>query len=84
MLVTGTLDDGSAYQVEITGREDRPVVGSRRVRALVEQRAGQPVLLGPLGPRKDLVATEPETVLALLRQHTVVVEVRPSADGGET
>ncbi|MFD7763575.1 hypothetical protein [Streptomyces microflavus] len=76
MLVTGTLEDGAAYQVEITERAEQPVVGSRRVRELVEQYTGRPVLLGPLGPLQDLVATEPTGVLALLRQHTTVVEVR--------
>ncbi|MFD4933405.1 hypothetical protein [Streptomyces virginiae] len=77
MLVTGTLEDGAAYEVEITGREDRPVVGSRRVRALVEQHTGRPVLLGPVGPRRPLAAADTAAVLALLRQHTAVVEVRP-------
>ncbi|WP_433860161.1 hypothetical protein [Streptomyces kronopolitis] len=75
MLVTGTLDDGAGYQVEVTGREEQPIVGSRRVRALVEQCVGQPILLGPLGPQRDLEATDTAAVLALLRQHTTVVEV---------
>ncbi|MGC4950915.1 hypothetical protein ACLQ2N_32585 [Streptomyces sp. DT224] len=77
MRVIGTLEDGAAYAVEVTGREDRPVTGSRRVRALVEQQIGSPVLLGPLGPRRDLVATDTAAVLALLRDRTRVVEVRP-------
>ncbi|PRH81197.1 hypothetical protein C6N75_00060 [Streptomyces solincola] len=76
MRVIGTLDDGGAYDVEVTGREDRPVAGSRRVRALVEQYTGQPVLLGPLGPRRDLEPTDVTAVLALLRDRTRVVEVR--------
>lgn len=74
MIVTGTLDDGAAYQVEITGSEGGWVTGSRRVRALVEQYAGQPVLHGPLGPLRPLA--DANGVLALLRQHTAVVEVR--------
>ncbi|KIF04137.1 hypothetical protein OHS33_38775 (plasmid) [Streptomyces sp. NBC_00536] len=77
MMVTGTLEDGAAYEVQITGREDRPVIGSRRVRALVEQHTGRPVLLGPLGPRRMLSASDTSAVLALLRQNTAVVEVRP-------
>ncbi|MFF0754393.1 hypothetical protein [Streptomyces sp. NPDC004267] len=77
MRVIGTLDDGAAYDVEVTGREDRPVTGSRRVRALVEQYTRQPVLLGPLGPQRRLEATDTAAVLALLREHTSVVEVRP-------
>ncbi|MGA5411578.1 hypothetical protein ACPCSC_30525 [Streptomyces lavendulocolor] len=76
MRVIGTLDDGAAYHVEITGRGDRPVTGSRRVRALVEQCTGQPVLLGPLGPRRTLEPTDSTAVLALLRDRTTVVEVR--------
>ncbi|AWI32705.1 hypothetical protein [Streptomyces tirandamycinicus] len=74
MRVIGTLDDGSAYDVEVTGQW--PVTGSRRVRALVEQHAGKPVLLGPLGPRRTLEPTDTGAVLALLREHTTVVEVR--------
>ncbi|MFC8537991.1 hypothetical protein ACFUJY_29325 [Streptomyces sp. NPDC057249] len=76
MRVIGTLEDGAAYSVEVTGQEDRPVTGSRRVRALVEQQIGRPVLLGPLGPRRDLAATDTAAVLALLRDRTRVVEVR--------
>lgn len=76
MRVIGTLGDGAAYDVEVTGREDRPVTGSRRVRALVEQHIGQPVLLGPLGPRQELQPTDTAAVLALLRDRTRVVEVR--------
>jgi len=77
MLVTGTFEDGAAYQVDVTGQEERPIVGSRRVRALVEQYTGQPVMLGPLGPQRALGVTDTAAVLALLRQHTTVVEVRP-------
>jgi hypothetical protein len=76
VLVTGTLSDGSAYQVEVTGGEGEPVTGSRRVRALVEQHTGRPVLLGSLGPLRPLDQADPEAVLALLRHHTTVVEVR--------
>ncbi|MFJ4342712.1 hypothetical protein [Streptomyces sp. NPDC088915] len=76
MVVMGTLNDGAAYQVEITGRTDRPVIGSRRVTALVEQHAGTPILLTPLGPRRDLDPGDAEAVLALLRQETYVVEVK--------
>jgi hypothetical protein len=75
MRIIGTLDDGAAYNVEVTGRGDRPVVGSRRVRALVEQHTGQPVLLGPLGPQRMLEPTDTDAVLALLRDRTRVVEV---------
>lgn len=77
MRVIGTLEDGAAYDVKVTGREDRPVTGSRRVRTLVDQCTGQPVLLGPLGPRRTLEGTDTAAVLALLRDKTRVVEVRP-------
>lgn len=75
MRIIGTLDDGAAYDVEVTGRGDQPVIGSRRVRALVEQYTGTPVLLGPLGPRRTLEPTDTDAVLALLRDQTNVVEV---------
>lgn len=77
MLATGVLEDGCPYQVEITGRADRPVIGSARIRALVEQHTGKPVLLGPLGPRRDLDPGDPAAVLALLRQRTRLTEQRP-------
>ncbi|MEU5181136.1 hypothetical protein AB0G49_13900 [Streptomyces longwoodensis] len=76
MLVTGTLEDGSAYQVRIPGQGGSPVTGSRRVRALVEQYAGTPVLLDPLGPRRSLDPADTAAVLTLLRHKTQVVEVR--------
>jgi hypothetical protein len=74
MLATGVLEDGCPYQVEITGRADQPVVGSARIRALVEQHTGNQVLLGPLGPRRELDPGAPQAVLALLRQRTRLVE----------
>jgi hypothetical protein len=76
MLVTGNLEDGSAYQVRIPGEAGSPVTGSRRVRALVEQHTGAPVLLGPLGPRRNLDPADADAVLALLRQKTQVAEVK--------
>ncbi|MFF4276137.1 hypothetical protein [Streptomyces sp. NPDC001536] len=74
MLATGVLEDGCPYQVEITGRADRPVIGSARIRALVEQYTGKPVLLSPVGPRRELDPGDPQAVLALLRQRTHLVE----------
>ncbi|WP_329317346.1 hypothetical protein OG723_44105 (plasmid) [Streptomyces sp. NBC_01278] len=76
MLVTGFLEDGCPYQVQVTGQADRPIEGSARVRALVEQYSGKPVLLGPLGPRRTLDPGDSRAVVALLRQHTRVVEQR--------
>ncbi|WP_167162969.1 hypothetical protein [Streptomyces sp. MBT27] len=74
MMVTGFLEDGSPYQVQITGQADRPVIGSARIRALVEQYKGTPVLLGRLGPRRDLDPADSQAVLALLRQRTRLIE----------
>lgn len=75
MLVTGTLEDGSAYQVSIPA-DGSPVTGSRRVREMLEQFAGTPVLLGPLGPKRVLDPADADAVLALLRQKTQVADVR--------
>ena len=77
--VTGALDDGAAYQVQVTGRAEQPVIGSRRVRALVQMHEGRPVLLSPTGPRRELDLSDEEAVLALLRQQTRVQETGPGA-----
>ncbi|MFJ8301377.1 hypothetical protein ACIQ9R_36500 [Streptomyces sp. NPDC094447] len=77
MRVTGTFEDGAAYEVEITGRSDRPVIGSRRIAALVEQRTGTPMVMAMLGPIRGLDPADEEAVLALLRQETYVVEAEP-------
>ena len=74
MMVTGVLEDGSPYQVQITGQAERPVIGSARIRALVEQYKGTPVLLGRLGPLRDLDPADSQAVLALLRQRTRLIE----------
>lgn len=76
MLVTGTFEDGAAYQAQIPGAGGSPVAGSRRVRAMVEQAAGTPVLLGPLGPKVVFDPAAAGSVLALLRLKTRVAEVR--------
>jgi hypothetical protein len=77
MLATGVLEDGCPYDIEITGQAERPVIGSARIRALVEQHIGKPVLLGPLGPRRNLDPGDTQAVLALLRQRTRLIDQRP-------
>ncbi|WP_406153211.1 hypothetical protein OG217_05745 [Streptomyces sp. NBC_01023] len=74
--VTGRFDDGSAYQVVITGDADRPVVGSTRVAALVELHAGESIPLTPTGPLRTLAGADPEAVLAVLHRYTEVLENR--------
>ncbi|GGW95121.1 hypothetical protein [Streptomyces noursei] len=72
--VTGRFDDGSAYQVQVTGDADRPVVGSARAAALIELHTGESVPLNPLGPLRTVAGDDAETVLALLRRYTDVLE----------
>jgi hypothetical protein len=67
---------GRLFRNRLEGQEGRPVTGSRNVRALVEQYTGTPVLLGPLGPLRDLDPMNADSALALLRQHTAVVGFR--------
>ncbi|MFD3514899.1 hypothetical protein [Streptomyces sp. NPDC058657] len=76
LTVTGTFDDGSAYQVVLTGDTDRPVVGSRRAAALVELHTGSAVLLTPTGPQRTVAGDDEEAVLAALRRYSNVLESR--------
>lgn len=72
--VTGAFDDGSAYTVQITGRADRPVIGSRRAAALVELHQGERVSLSPTGPMRPVTGDDEASVLAVLREYTHVLE----------
>lgn len=72
--VTGTFDDGAAYQVRVTGQADRPVVGSRRAAALVGLHHGRPISLSPTGPVRELTPADEEAVLAVLQEYTRVLE----------
>ncbi|MFJ4988752.1 hypothetical protein ACIP9H_33750 [Streptomyces sp. NPDC088732] len=72
--VTGTFDDGAAYTVQVTGQADRPVAGSRRAAALVDLHQGRPVSLSPTGPLRAVAPEDEATVLAVLREHTNVVD----------
>lgn len=72
--VTGAFDDGATYTVQITGRADRPVIGSHRAAALVELHQGGPVSLSPTGPVRTVAGNDEATVLAVLREYTNVLE----------
>lgn len=86
--VTGAFDDGATYTVQITGRADRPVIGSHRAAALVELHEGEKILLSPTGPLTAVAGDNGASVLAVLREYTNVVEEsgavprRASAPGG--
>ncbi|OEJ21100.1 hypothetical protein [Streptomyces subrutilus] len=77
--VTGTFDDGAAYQVRVTGQADRPVIGSSRAAALFGLTRGRPIPLSPTGPVREVSPTDEETVLAVLQAYTRVLETGPGA-----
>ncbi|QFG13241.1 hypothetical protein SEA_GILGAMESH_49 [Streptomyces phage Gilgamesh] len=72
--VTGAFDDGATYTVQITGRTDRPVIGSHRAAALVELHQGEAIALSPTGPMSAVAGDDEASVLALLREYTNVLE----------
>ncbi|MDV6291283.1 hypothetical protein R2F25_38375 [Streptomyces sp. UP1A-1] len=72
--VTGAFDDGATYTVQITGRADRPVIGSHRAAALVELHQGEAVALSPTGPMSVVAGDDEVSVLAVLREYTNVLE----------
>jgi hypothetical protein len=72
--VTGAFDDGATYTVQITGRADRPVIGSYRAAALVELHQGETIVLSPTGPMKAVAGDDDASVLAVLREYTNVIE----------
>lgn len=76
--VEGALD-GALYDVEVTGDAGNPIVGNRRVRALVEQSVGQRVEVTPHGPVHVVAASDPASVLALLSARTQIRKVGPGA-----
>ncbi|MFC8408018.1 hypothetical protein ACFUG9_31235 [Streptomyces griseoincarnatus] len=77
--VTGAFDDGATYTVQITGRADRPVIGSHRAAALVELHQGETVALSPTGPMTTANGGDEASVLAVLREYTNVLK-----EGGKT
>ncbi|MFK0279536.1 hypothetical protein ACIQVL_03545 [Streptomyces sp. NPDC090499] len=72
--VAGAFDDGATYTVQITGRADRPVIGSHRAAALVELHKGEKILLSSTGPLTAVAGDNGASVLAVLREYTNVVE----------
>ncbi|MGW4086960.1 hypothetical protein ACWEGS_28410 [Streptomyces sp. NPDC004822] len=74
LTVTGSFDDGATYTVQITGRVDRPVIGSYRAAALVELHQGEIITLSPTGPLASVAGDDDASVLAVLREYTNVVE----------
>ncbi|MDI3407669.1 hypothetical protein [Streptomyces cavernicola] len=79
--VTGRFDDGSAYQVQITGDAVRPVVGSTRAAALFELHLGESIPLSPTGPLRTVAGNDEEAVLAVLHRYSNVLESRRSGHG---
>lgn len=77
--VTGAFDDGATYTVQITGRADRPVIGSYRASALVELHQGEDLLLSPTGPVRKVDGSDEDSVLAVLREYTDVLETGSGA-----
>ncbi|GAA2439754.1 hypothetical protein [Streptomyces glaucus] len=75
LTVTGSFDDGATYAVQITGRPDRPVIGSYRAAALVDLHLGESVPLSPTGPTRTVSGEDPAAVLAVLQGFTNVIEV---------
>lgn len=76
--VAGVLDD-TLYEVQVTGDAGRPVVGSKRVGRLVEQWAGETVLVTPVGPAYTVDPGDQASVLALLSAKTAVRSVGDGA-----
>lgn len=78
--VAGSLDD-TLYEVHVTGDPARPVIGSKRVAALVEQFTGETVLVTPSGPAYTVSPGDEKSILALLSAHTKVTR---TGDMGQT
>lgn len=65
VTVRGRLD-GVPFTVALTGDRDRPVAGSDRVLALVLSQLGRSVLLSPSGPRVQVAADDPASIVAAM------------------
>lgn len=76
--VAGTVDK-TLYEVEVTGSKSRPVVGSKRITALVAQHEGETVMVTPVGPAYVVDGADRASVLALLSAHTKVRRVSDNA-----
>lgn len=75
--VTGRFADGSAYQVQVPGNADRPVIGSARASALVDLHTDESIPLTPTGPLRVVAPDDADAVLAVLRRYTNIVSVLP-------
>lgn len=75
-VVTGRFDDGSTYQVQVTGDADRPVIGSTRAAALVDLHTGDSIPLTPTGPLRTVTGDDEAAVRAVLHRYTRVLENR--------
>lgn len=76
--VKGKLDS-TPYEVEVTGDPKAPIVGSKKVRALLEQWKGRTVKFSPTGPFFTVQPDDPKSLLALLLTCTTVREVGEGA-----
>ena len=76
--VSGALD-GAWYEVRVDTSWPEPILGSARVRALVAQNLGKPVLLTPTGPTFTVDRNDERSLLALLSTKTAVSMVGPGA-----
>ncbi|WP_406110397.1 hypothetical protein OG698_46425 [Streptomyces sp. NBC_01003] len=72
--VTGAFDDGATYAVPITGRTDRPAIGSYRAATLVELHQGEGISLSPTSPVHKVAGDDEVSVLAVLHEYTDVLE----------
>lgn len=79
LTAMGVFDDGAAYSVQVTGRADRPVIGSHRAAALVELHLGESIMLSLVGPVAVVAGDDTASVLAVLRNFTEVVEEKGAA-----
>lgn len=76
--VVGKLD-GSLYEVEVTGKASRPVVGSKKIANLVKLFEGETVKATPVGPYYKVDPGDPESILALLSEQTTIKRVGDNA-----
>ncbi|WP_435059852.1 hypothetical protein [Streptomyces sp. bgisy060] len=73
MMITGRFEDGSVYQVQVTGDETRPVIGSARAAALVQLHLGESIPLSPTGPLRTVSGRDIQAVRAVLDRYTRVL-----------
>ena len=79
--VVGVLDN-AIYEVVVTGRKAKPVVGSKQVAALVEQNIGRTILATPAGPAHVVDPANIASIVALLSTATQVRRLEAAPDLG--